>query len=111
MDSVSSSARIFSTSRCLIAALIPRRTLRRNSSFARMASTRSFWIFSARLIAVPRLEEYSRREKREGWGTPPGKLGQGRLAGKESSKAKPGSDLHLTASSGVANVVHFYFAG
>ena len=28
----------------------PRRTLSRSSSFARMASVRSFWIFSARVI-------------------------------------------------------------
>src|SRR5713226_6526284 len=34
--------RFFSTSLCLMAALIPRRTLRRSSSLARMASTRSF---------------------------------------------------------------------
>src|ERR1700675_1654535 len=63
MDSVSSRARIFSVSLYLMADLIPRSTLRRSSSLARMASVRSFEIFSARVIAFPRAVEYSRAKK------------------------------------------------
>src|ERR1700687_1387239 len=64
MDSVSSRARIFSVSLYLMADLIPRSTLRRSSSLARMASVRSFWIRSARVIAFPRAVEYSRGAKK-----------------------------------------------
>ncbi|MGB4786226.1 MAG: hypothetical protein WAQ77_16040, partial [Candidatus Acidiferrum sp.] len=59
------------------------------------------------------LDEYSRREKRKGWGRLSSKVREGSLTGQEWSQAKPasGSGTHLTVSSRVANVVHFYFAG
>jgi len=66
MDSGSSSTRIFSTSLCLMAALIPRRTLRRSSSLERMASTRSSEFFRQNSSSAPRFLEYSRPGKGTG---------------------------------------------
>src|SRR5579872_3303652 len=65
MDSFSSMARIFSVSLYWMADLIPRRTLTRSSSLAFIASTRSFWIFSERVIGSS-CSEYSRGGGRAG---------------------------------------------
>src|ERR1700720_1122933 len=61
MVSASSSVWIFSVSLYLMEDLMPRSTLRRSSSLARMASIRSFWIFSARVMRFNIAEEKERK--------------------------------------------------
>src|ERR1700684_996315 len=65
MDSFSSMARIFSVSLYWMADLMPRRTLRRSSSLLFIASTRSFCIFSERVIGSSGCE-YSRGSAQAG---------------------------------------------